>query len=140
MIAIMGGVRRAHKGREAFQESDLVHGIGSLAKRASEPANATEALRQVSDGLKAITTGRPGPLMLVLPEDLLDDKVGGEVTPIPSSSQGPAADRAAVRQILKWLAASERGVILAGGGVLRARATKRLVALSEALAVPVIAS
>ena len=140
MIAIMGGVKRAHKGREAFQESDLVHGIGSLAKRASEPANATEALRQVSDGLKAITTGRPGPLMLVLPEDLLDDKVGGEVTPIPSSSQGPAADRAAVRQILKWLAASERGVILAGGGVLRARATKRLVALSEALAVPVIAS
>ena len=41
---------------------------------------------------------------------------------------------------MKMLAASERGVIVAGAGVLRARATKRLVALSEALAVPVIAA
>lgn len=140
MIAIMGGVKRSHRGREAFQESDLVHGIGSLAKKAAEPNNPTEALRQVSEGLKTIHTGRPGPLMLILPEDLLDDKVSGEVTPIPSASQGPAADRAAVRQILKWLAASERGAIIAGGGVLRARATKRLVALAEALGVPVFAS
>jgi len=140
MVAIMGGVKRVHKGREAFQESDLVNGIGSLAKRAFEPGNPSEALRQVSEGLKAIVTGRPGPLVLVLPEDLLDERVSGEVTPAPSSSQGPAADRGAVRQILKWLAASERGVILAGGGVLRARATKRLVALSEALAIPVVAS
>jgi acetolactate synthase-1/2/3 large subunit len=41
---------------------------------------------------------------------------------------------------MKWLAASERGVIIAGGGVLRARASRRLVALAEALAVPVMAS
>jgi len=140
IVAIMGGVKRPHKGREAFQESDLVNGIGSLAKRAYEPHSPNEALRQVSEGLKTIVTGRPGPLMLVLPEDLLDERVTGEVTPAPSASQGPAADRAAVRQVLKWLAASERAVIIAGGGVLRARATKRLVALSEALAVPVIAS
>lgn len=140
MVTIIGGVRRAHKGREAFQESDLVGGIGSLAKRADEPATAIEALRMASDGLRAITTGRPGPLMLVLPEDLLDESVSGEVAPATASTQGPAADRAAVRQVLKWLAGSERGVILAGGGVLRARASKRLVALSEALAVPVIAS
>jgi acetolactate synthase-1/2/3 large subunit len=41
---------------------------------------------------------------------------------------------------MRWLAASERGVILAGGGVLRARASRRIVALAEALAVPVMAS
>ncbi len=47
--------------------------------------------------------------------------------PDPSHpAQGAAPDRAAVRQVLKWLAASRRGVIVAGGGVLRARASKRL--------------
>ena len=45
-----------------------------------------------------------------------------------------------MRTAMKWLAASERGVIVAGGGVLRARASRRLVALAEALAVPVMAS
>jgi acetolactate synthase I/II/III large subunit len=140
MVAIVGGVKRAQKGREAFQESDLVGGIGSLGKRALEPSNAAEAVRHASEGLRAMGSGRPGPLVLVLPEDLLDERVSGEVTPAPAASHGPAADRSAVRQVLRWLAASERGVILAGGGVLRARASKRLVALAEALGVPVIAS
>ena len=45
-----------------------------------------------------------------------------------------------MRQVLKWLAASERGVILAGGGVLRARSSKRLTLLAEAMPVPVIAA
>ena len=43
-------------------------------------------------------------------------------------------------QAVKWLAASRRGVILAGGGVTRARASKRLLALADELGVPVIAS
>ncbi len=61
-------------------------------------------------------------------------------TAAPATPAGPSPDRAAVRQILKWLAASRRGVIVAGGGVLRARASKRLITLADALAVPIIAS
>ena len=80
-----------HKGREAFQESDLVHGIGSLAKRALEPANATEALRQVHrEGLKAIATRPAGPAAAGAAGGPPRRRVGGEVTPAPSSSQGPA--------------------------------------------------
>jgi acetolactate synthase-1/2/3 large subunit len=70
--------------------------------------------------------------MEVESDDALPQAAGG--------ARGPGVDRSEIRRVIKLLAASERGVIVAGGGVLRARATKRLVALSEALAVPVIAA
>jgi acetolactate synthase-1/2/3 large subunit len=133
-------VKRTDRGREASQASDLAGGIGSLAKRAAEATSAGDALRHASELLKAATHGRPGPVLLSIPEDLLGERVAGTVNPAPTGSQGPGADRAAVRQVLRWLAASERGLILAGGGILRARASKRLVALAEALGVGVVAS
>ncbi len=87
------------------------------------------------------TPDRPGPVLLSVPVDVQTEEIEllDEPAPKPPGARGPAADRAAVSRAMKMLAASERGVIVAGAGVLRARATKRLVALSEALAVPVIA-
>lgn len=141
LIALVGQVERPNQGREAFQESDLVHGIGSLADWARQVGEPRDTPRIVSEGLFHLGHGRPGPILLSLPEDILDETIeGGSEGLGPPRSSGPAADRSAVRTILRWLAASERGLILAGGGVLRGRASKRLVALSEVLAVPVMAS
>ena len=139
LVALVGQVRRSNRGREAFQESDLATGIGSLAKWSAEVASAERAMRQVSEGLREQGHGRPGPILLSLPEDIL----GVAINPVPPAAPAagaPAPERTAVRQVLRWLAASERGVILAGGGVLRAKASRRLATLSETLAVPVIAS
>jgi acetolactate synthase-1/2/3 large subunit len=139
LVALIGQVRRSNRGREAFQESDLATGIGSLAKWAAEIGSAERATRLVGEGLRELSHGRPGPILLSLPEDILGVAVSAEAPPsAPAAAAAP--DRAAVRQVLRWLAASERGVILAGGGVLHAKASRRLVALSETLAVPVIAS
>jgi acetolactate synthase I/II/III large subunit len=140
LVALVGQVRRANRGREAFQESELATGIGSLAKWSAELGDPSAIARTVGEGLRHLTTGRPGPILLAVPEDVLDEHLGAPIAPPATGGQGPAADRAAVRRILKWLAASRRGVILAGTGVLRARASRRLVTLSEALAIPVITS
>ncbi len=140
LVALIGGVRREYRGREAFQESDLAAGIGSLAAWAVELERPTDAARVVGEGIRQLTTGRPGPILLALPEDLLGLSIGGATSPVSATPSGPAPDRAAVRQALKLLAASRRGVILAGGGILRARASKRLMTLADALAIPVIAS
>jgi len=139
LVALIGQVRRSIRGREAFQESDLATGIGSLAKWAGEIGSAERAMRLVAEGLRELSHGRPGPILLSLPEDLLGLAITtpGAVAP-PVAPVAP--DRAAVRQVLRWLAASERGVIFAGGGVLHAKSSRRLTALSETLAVPVIAS
>ncbi len=92
--------------------------------------------------VRRLTTGRPGPILLSLPRDIQEVEIeaADDPTSSPTGARGPAADHIEVRHVLRLLAASERGVMVAGGGVLRARATKRLVALSEALAVPVIAA
>ena len=142
LVVLAGQVERAFLGREAFQESDLVKGIGSLAAWASQVDDPDQAVSILASAVRRLATGRPGPILLSLPRDVQEVEIEVRDAAVPGSqgTRGPAADRAAVRRVVKLLAASERGVIVAGGGVLRARATKRLVALSEALAVPVIAA
>lgn len=142
LVALVGQVPTAHAGREAFQESDLAGGIGSLAAWAAEIHVAEETPAVLRKAWRKLTSGRPGPVLLSVPVDLQSEEIElqDEAPPKPPGARGAAADRPAVSRALKLLAASERGVIVAGGGVLRARATKRLVALSEALAVPVVAS
>lgn len=138
MVTIAGDVRIGSRGREGFQESDLARGIGSLARHASAPQTAQAAIAALVDGLAAIGRGRPGPLLLAIPEDRFAQPV--ELPHPVTRAATPAPDRSAVRRVLHLLAASERGVILAGGGVLRARSSRRLLELAEALAIPVVAS
>jgi acetolactate synthase I/II/III large subunit len=139
MVALVGQVERAFRGREAFQEVDQVVTFGRLAKWAAEIDDPATAPGLVSDGLRAMAGGRPGPVLFSLPEDVLDLPTADDppdVTPAPA----PEIDPAAVALVIRMLAEAERPLILAGGGVLRARATDRLVALAEALRVPVMAA
>ncbi|MFN8518427.1 MAG: thiamine pyrophosphate-binding protein [Chloroflexota bacterium] len=139
VVALLSGVRREHRGREAFQESDLAGGIGSLARWAVELERPGDVGRVLGEGFRQLLGGRPGPIALVLPEDLLGNEVPADgTTTQPASPAAP--DRDAVAQAVRWLAASRRGVILAGGGVSRARASKRLLALADELAIPIVAS
>jgi acetolactate synthase-1/2/3 large subunit len=142
LVVLAGQVERSFLGREAFQESDLVRSIGSLATWAAQVDDPEQATAILAKATRRLTTGRPGPILLSLPRDVQDVEieVPDAPLPVPPGPRGAAADRTLVRRVVKLLAASERGVIVAGGGVLRARAAKRLVALSEAMAVPVIAS
>ena len=71
LVALIGGVRREYRGREAFQESDLAAGIGSLAAWAVELERPTDAARVMAEAIRQLTTGRPGPILLALPEDVL---------------------------------------------------------------------
>ena len=133
-------MRREYRGREAFQESELASGIGSLARWAVELERPGDTARVLGEGIRQLTNGRPGPIVLALPEDILGADVAQDAASGPVPHLGPPPDREAVSEAVKWLAASRRGVILAGAGITRARASKRLLALAEELAIPVIAS
>jgi acetolactate synthase-1/2/3 large subunit len=140
MFALVGQVDRAAKGREGFQEVDLVGTIGKLAKWAAEPSDPQGAVEVVHEAVRQATSGRPGPVLLSFAEDLLDEAVPpGVMDPSPRPApQRPGDDE--VRDVLQLLASAERPVILAGAGVLRARTSNDLVRLAEMLRVPVIAS
>ena len=139
MFALVGQVERAFRGREAFQEIDQATTIGGLAAHAIELTAVADVPRMVGDAVRAVLVGRPGPAFLSLPEDLLDEELPAG-TQLDTSRPAPIRPEPEdVRAVLHFLASAERPVILAGGGVLRARTSTDLVRLAELLRVPVIA-
>ena len=139
MFALVGQVQREFRGREAFQEIDQATTIGGLALHAAELTAVADVPRMVGDAVRAALVGRPGPAFLSLPEDILDEELPAD-TQLDTSRPAPVRPEPEdVRAALHFLAAAERPVILAGGGVLRARTSTDLVRLAELLRVPVIA-
>jgi acetolactate synthase I/II/III large subunit len=140
MFALVGDVNRTVRGREAFQEVDLVDTVGRLAKWAGRLEDAESAAATLESAARAVLEGRPGPALLAMPEDVLDLALP-EGTKAPVVRPHPEAPAAAeVRAVLHELAGAERPLILAGAGVLRARCSNDLVRLAELLHVPVVAS
>ncbi len=140
MFVLVGQVGTGIRGREAFQEVDLVGTIGRLAKWAGEINDPATAADTLGAAVRATAEGRPGPAFIALPEDVLERPLpDGTVVPVVRS-RPEAPSVADVRAVLHFLAAAERPVILAGAGVLRARCSNDLVRFAELLHVPVIAT
>ena len=139
MFAIVGQVERAHRGHEAFQEIDQVATIGGLAKWAAEPAEAGDVPAVLAEALRQVGGGRPGPVLLSFPEDLLDEEMPAETRMAPDRSAPGRPTDAEIRDVIELLASAERPVILAGGGVLRARTSTDLLRFAELLQVPIVA-
>ncbi len=141
MFALIGQVARAFRGREAFQELDVPGSIGRIAKWSAEIDAAGRAEATMLEATRQALGGRPGPVVVSLPEDLLDEMVPGQaIESVPYRPARVEPDDGTVRQVLHLLTAARRPVILAGAGVLRSRGTADLVRLADLLEVPVIAS
>jgi acetolactate synthase-1/2/3 large subunit len=140
MFAFIGQVERGSRGREGFQEIDITETIGRLAKWSTEPTDVESAVQAAIDAIDKALNGRPGPVVLSLAEDLLDEQVPAGMAPHLARIPPPRPSDDQVRDVLRLLAGAERPVILAGAGVLRARTSNDLVRLAELLRVPVIAS
>jgi acetolactate synthase I/II/III large subunit len=139
MFALVGQVERKFRGREAFQEIEQATTLGGLTPHAAEIRTAAEVPAAIGAAIRAALVGRPGPVLLSLPEDLLDEEIpsGTPLDTVRPAPPRPEPDE--VRSVLQFLASAERPVILAGGGVLRARTSTDLLRLAELLDVPVIA-
>jgi acetolactate synthase-1/2/3 large subunit len=140
MFAIVGQVERTYRGREAFQEVDQTESFGRLAKWSAEPRSVDELASVLPEAVQQALGGRPGPVLLSLPEDLLDETVPGETRIELSRPPTARPTDDDVRAVLRLLANAERPLILAGAGVLRARTSTDLTRFAELLRVPVVAS
>ena len=145
VIAIVGQVRRDLRGREAFQEMDLVRAFEPIVKWAVEIKDPTEAWTILERAFAAATRGRPGPVLLSVPADVMDALVPAPPAadmkaPASRTEHHPEPDPTEVRKVLHLLADARRPLILAGAGVLRARSTDALVRFAETMRVPVVAS
>jgi len=140
MVALVGQVRREFLGREAFQEVDQVASFGRLAKWAAQIEDADQAAELVGEGLSMALSGRPGPVLFSMPEDVLDLPVAETAAAVVNQARPRPSDPADVRRVVELLSGAQRPAIVAGGGVVAAQARDRLVSLSERLEVPVFAA
>ena len=92
MFALVGQVQRDFLGREAFQEVDQVATIGGLAKWAAQPMSAEAVPAVMAEAVRQALGGRPGPVLLALPEDLLDG-LAPEVDDSRAHGPGPRGPR-----------------------------------------------
>jgi len=145
LVAIVGQVRREARGRDAFQEMDIVAAYTPFVKWAAEAREAADVVPLVERAVAMAMKGRPGPVLLSIPEDLLDELVVGTGDPAQPAAANHAnqhaePDPTLVRKVLHLLADGRRPLILAGAGILRARSTDALVRFAEQLEIPVVAS
>ncbi|WP_343116872.1 thiamine pyrophosphate-binding protein [Ostreiculturibacter nitratireducens] len=136
MILFVGQIARDHRDREAFQEVDYRAVFGTVAKWASEIDQVERIPEYVSRAFHISTSGRPGPVVLALPEDMLSSSA--EVPDLPAPAPVPpgvsAAEAAAVA---KALAKAERPLVIAGGSRWNAGAAADLARFAESWGLPV---
>jgi acetolactate synthase-1/2/3 large subunit len=141
IIVLVGQVPRAWRGRDAFQELDYQHAFGGLglAKWAAE-ADAAERLPElVSRAFSVASSGRPGPVVLALPEDVLFEETetadGGR-----ANIARPAPSDEDLARLSELLAAAERPLAIVGEGGWTAETAEGVKTFCEANAIPVCSS
>jgi acetolactate synthase-1/2/3 large subunit len=139
MVAIGGSSPRVSLGMEAFQEIDQVAVFKPVTKYAARIYDAKRIPDMVATALREATSGRPGPVYLDLPGDVLGEKVEEDAVIYPAAWK-PAprtlGDPNAVREAIALLARAERPVIIAGSGVWWSDGARELQAFVEATGIP----
>jgi acetolactate synthase-1/2/3 large subunit len=139
LVAIGGSSPRVYLGMEAFQEIDQVAIMKPITKRAERIYDARRIPDVVATAFREATAGRPGPVYLDLPGDILGEKIEEESVVYPGPWR-PAprtlGDPAAVREAIALLARAERPVVLAGSGVWWSDGAKALQDFVDATGIP----
>jgi len=139
LLLVVGLPPREVAGRQAFQELEVEPFFGQMAKwaaRVDDPARLPEL---VGRAFQLATSGRPGPVVLGVPEDVL--AAPAEVADArPYRAVQPHPDGADLERLAALLAAARRPLVLAGGAGWTAAASADLRAFAEANALPVAAS
>jgi len=139
LILLVGQVSRAHRGREAFQEVDLEAMFGPLAKAVIEIDDADRIPELTAGAFTLATSGRQGPVVVSLPEDVLSEPSDAPDA-APYRAREPVADPRAVAALKALLEGAERPFVLVGGGPWDADACAHLTAWAQACGLPVAAS
>jgi acetolactate synthase-1/2/3 large subunit len=139
LILFVGQVPLEHRGREAFQELDYAAAFGALTKLAIEVEEPGQFPELTARAFQTAVSGRPGPVVMALPEDVLSDSADVQDAAQFSRARAAAADEDLARA-RELLAAAERPLIVVGGGGWSAAAAADLQAFAEASVLPVATS
>ena len=139
-MVILGGASAVHEiGRESFQEVDQERIMEPICKYWHRPTMAARYPEIVSTAYRQAMSGRPGPVYIDCGADVLYEEVEEDEAVVPTRAARksvPAGDPAAVKEAVDMLAAAERPVIFAGGGVFFSGASPELERLVDLTSTP----
>lgn len=139
MVVFVGQIARAHRDREAFQEMDYRAVFGTVAKWAAEVDQIERLPEYISRAFHLACSGRPGPVVLALPEDMLSSHA--EVADLPAPAPQPRAiSEAQVAAITDALTIAQRPLVIAGGPGWSQSAADALARFAENWNLPVAVS
>ena len=143
MVVITGQVPVGAIGTDAFQECDTIGITRSVTKHNELVTSAQDIPRAVREAFHIATTGRPGPVLLDIPKDIVDPKNPNSAMEwhwpddaevrdgLPGYRPTTTGHPRKIREAAELILRSERPVIYAGGGILKARAAEALLELAE---------
>lgn len=143
LLVFTGQVSRAGIGKDAFQEADIVGITMPITKYNYQVRETADIPRIITEAVHIATTGRPGPVVIDLPKDvsaLETDFIYSPEVNLPSYQPTLVPNDMQIKKILKQLSKAKKPVLLAGGGISYAEASKELNEFAERYQIPVVTS
>jgi acetolactate synthase-1/2/3 large subunit len=140
IVVFTGQVASSLIGNDAFQEADIVGITRQCCKHNYLVKDVKDLPRIIKEAFHIATTGKPGPVLIDLPKDVLVGKAEFEypdTVKLPGYNPTYAGHPVQIQKALQMLYEAERPVILSGGGVVSSDASELLVQLAHKLSIPV---
>ena len=139
MILFVGQIARGHKGRDAFQEVDYQQMFGGMAKLVMEIDDPDRMPELMAKAFNAAMAGRPGPVVVSLPEDMLTEQTTAPDCP-PIGVHAPAVSAESTAAIAEALRSAQRPLVIVGGSNWSDGACASLRSFAEVWNLPVACS
>lgn len=142
LVAITGQVKSAMIGRDVFQEADITGATESFTKHSYLVKNANDLPRIIKEAFYIASTGRPGPVLIDIPSDIMAARIDKYVYPDTVDIRGykPTIKGhvGQIKRAVKAISESKKPLIVAGGGVLLSHAQKELISFVNKCGIPVV--
>ena len=146
LVVVTGQVPLPAIGTDAFQECDTTGITMSVTKHNFLVTEAQDIPRTVKEAFHIATTGRPGPVLVDIPKDIVDPKnprsamewTGDVEMDLPGYHPRTGVDQSAIEAAADLIRTAERPILYVGGGVLKARAAEVLRELVELSGIHVV--
>ena len=141
MVAITGQVARAAIGTDAFQEADISGITMPITKHNFLVKRPEDIPQAIAEAFHLASTGRPGPVLVDLPKDILQAQTTFAWPPkmdLPGYKPVTRPHSKQIREAAKMIVSARKPVLYVGGGIIRARASKALRTLAELTGIPLV--
>jgi acetolactate synthase-1/2/3 large subunit len=141
VVAITGQQSRPLIGTDAFQEADICGITMPITKHNVLVTDAAEIPRAIAEAFHLASTGRPGPVLVDIPKDVLQEMTTFSWPPelrLPGYRPTTRPHGKQVREAAKLIAAARKPLFYVGGGVIKANANAELLQLAESTGIPVV--